>query len=66
MGVIEDEKEDAEVEKGKEVNQGKDQVPAIAALAQISVAKPILILSSASETANDLRFPKVAPAVKDN
>ncbi|GFS30903.1 hypothetical protein Acr_00g0014660 [Actinidia rufa] len=60
-----DKEEDAEIEKGEEVNQVDDQVPTIAYLAQIPVAEPILVLSLGSKAADDLGFPKVAPTVED-
>ncbi|PSS08091.1 Nuclear pore complex protein like, partial [Actinidia chinensis var. chinensis] len=59
------EKDDVEVKEGKEVNQIEDQVPTIAAPIQILVDEPILVFSSAFETANDLSFPIVAPAAED-
>ena len=55
------EEKDAKVKEGKEVNQIEDQVPSIVAPANIPVVEPILVLSLASEAADDLGFPIVTP-----
>ncbi|GFZ00578.1 hypothetical protein Acr_14g0002130 [Actinidia rufa] len=59
--VGDEEDGDVEVEDDEEVNQvdNQAQVPSIAPLAQVPATKPILVLSSDSEAADDLNFLKL-------
>ena len=58
-GKVGGEEEEVEVEEGEDINQIKDQVPTISALAQIPTIEPILMLSSTSKAVDDLGFPIV-------
>ena len=60
---IGDEEEGVEVENDEKVNQVEDPTPnpIIAPLAQIPITEPILVLSSASNVADDISFSRVLP-----
>ncbi|GFS33144.1 hypothetical protein Acr_00g0026590 [Actinidia rufa] len=63
--VVGDEEKDVEVEEGEEVNQGEEKIPNIAPPTQILAVEPVLVLNSNFKAADDLAFPKVAPATED-